>query len=117
MPREVETMSGSKKAKREGASTEACCGSDCCGPGAGCCGMPAAGCCTVEAVVSVDERGQMVLPKEVRETFHLKGGDKLAVAAWTRQDEPCCLMLLKVDALADAVRTAYGPMLKEIIRG
>ncbi|MHA1431222.1 MAG: HgcAB-associated protein HgcC, partial [Candidatus Freyarchaeota archaeon] len=25
------------------------------------------GCCKVEAIISIDERGQMVLPKEVRD--------------------------------------------------
>jgi len=28
---------------------------------------PKDGCCRVESIVSVDERGQMVLPKEIRE--------------------------------------------------
>ena len=38
-------------------------------------------CCKVEALVSVDERGQMVLPKEVRDKANIKSGDKLAVAS------------------------------------
>ena len=32
-------------------------------------------CCKVQAVVSVDERGQMVLPKEIREKAGIKAGD------------------------------------------
>ena len=38
-------------------------------------------CCQVEAVVSVDERGQMVLPKEVRARAGIKPGDKLALVS------------------------------------
>ena len=35
--------------------------------------------CKVEAVLSVDERGQMVLPKDVRQKAGIKTGDKLAL--------------------------------------
>ena len=42
-------------------------------------------CCNVEAVVSIDERGQMVLPKEIREKAGIKAGDKLAVMAMQQQ--------------------------------
>jgi len=37
------------------------------------------GCCSVESVVSVDSRGQMVLPKDIREKANISAGDKLAV--------------------------------------
>ena len=35
--------------------------------------------CRVDSLVSVDDRGQMVLPKELRDKAGIKGGDKLAV--------------------------------------
>ena len=38
-----------------------------------------AGCCKVESLISVDERGQMVLPKDLRDKAGIKPGDKLAV--------------------------------------
>ena len=34
-------------------------------------------CCKVESIVGVDERGQMVLPKEIREKAKIGAGDKL----------------------------------------
>jgi AbrB family looped-hinge helix DNA binding protein len=68
------------------------------------------GCCTVEALISVDERGQMVLPKEVRERLGLRGGDKLALATIERDGAVCCLVLTKAAALAAAVRSALGPV-------
>jgi antitoxin PrlF len=95
---------------------ERCCGPDCCGSGASCCGLPAPDCCEVDAVVSVDGRGQMVLPKEVREKFGLSADARLAVVSWKRGSEPCCLTLLKADELGEAVRRAYGPLLHEIVR-
>lgn len=39
------------------------------------------GCCKVEAIVNIDERGQMVLPKEVRDKAKIKPEDKLVLLA------------------------------------
>jgi antitoxin PrlF len=105
-----------KKTASKTPASESCCGDDCCA-GSGCCGAPAPGCCKVEAVVSLDGRGQMVLPKDVRELFGFQANEKLAVVAWRRNDTPCCLTLMKVDELAEAVRQTYGPVLREIVRG
>ncbi len=33
-------------------------------------------CCKVESLISVDERGQMVLPKELRDRANIRPGDK-----------------------------------------
>ena len=55
---------------------------NCCAPG----NMPA-GCCKVEALVSIDERGQMVLPKEARDKANIHPGDKLAVISWGKGEE------------------------------
>ena len=35
-------------------------------------------CCRVESIISVDERGQMVLPKDLRDKANIRAGDKLA---------------------------------------
>ncbi len=71
--------------------------------------------CKVESVVSVDERGQMVLPKEIREKAKIKSGDKLAVVSWEKEGKVCCLSLIKVEELAEMVKSMLGPMMKEII--
>jgi len=65
-------------------------------------------CCRVEAVVGVDERGQMVLPKEVREKAGIKAGDKLAVVMWEKAGQVCCLVLMKADKLDSPVRDLIG---------
>ena len=41
-----------------------------------CCASDMMSCCKVESIVSVDERGQMVLPKEIRERAKIGAGDK-----------------------------------------
>ena len=81
--------------------------------GEGCFG----GGCRVEAVVGVDERGQMVLPKEVRERAGITAGDKLALATWDGGDESCCILLIKAERLTGMVRDLLGPMLRDITGG
>jgi antitoxin PrlF len=71
-------------------------------------------CCKVESVVSVDERGQMVLPKDLREKANIKAGDKLAVVSWGQDGGVACLALIKVDDLSSLVRQMLGPVFKEI---
>jgi antitoxin PrlF len=72
-------------------------------------------CCKVESVVTVDERGQMVLPKDLRDKAGIKAGDKLAVVSYAGKDgKTSCLTLVKVDDLSDLVKQMLGPVFKEI---
>ena len=70
-------------------------------------------CCKVEAVVSVDERGQMVLPKELRDQAGIRPGDKLAVIVFGQPGNVSCITLVKMDQLNKLVRTMLGPIVKE----
>ena len=72
-------------------------------------------CCRVEALVSVDERGQMVLPKELREKANIRAGDKLAVTSWEKDGKVCCITLTKAEELTDMVRATLGPVMKDIM--
>ena len=72
------------------------------------------GCCKVESVVSIDDRGQMVLPKEVRERAKINAGDKLAVITMERGGEVCCISLIKAGEFEDMVKDFLGPMMKEM---
>ncbi len=74
-----------------------------------------AGCCAVEALVTVDERGQMVLPKELRSKAGIKPGDKLAVTSWEKDGEICCIALVKASNLETMVKSILGPVMKEIL--
>jgi antitoxin PrlF len=73
------------------------------------------GCCAIEALISVDERGQMVLPKDVREAAGIRPGDKLALIAWRKNGAVCCMTLIKADELRGMVRGKLGPLMKDII--
>lgn len=69
----------------------------------------------VEAVVSVDERGQMVIPKEIREKTGINAGDKLALATFEKDGKVCCISLIKVDSLSEMVKEMLGPLMKEVL--
>jgi AbrB family looped-hinge helix DNA binding protein len=71
-------------------------------------------CCKVESLVSVDERGQMVLPKDLREKANIKPGDKLAVISWEKDGATCCFTLIKADSLAGGIRDFLGPMMQDL---
>ena len=82
------------------------------------CRMPAdkkASFCKVESIISVDERGQMVLPKELRDKINISAGDKLAVISWEKDGKVCCLSLIKAENLAEMTKDLLGPMMKEAL--
>ena len=80
-----------------------------------CCTPEGTSGCRVEALVSVDDRGQMVLPKELREKANIRTGDKLAVTSWQKDGRVCCIFLTKAEELTDMVRATLGPVMKEIL--
>jgi len=67
----------------------------------------------VESVLTVDERGQMVLPKDVREKAGIRPGDKLALISWEKEGSICCLALLKVENLSGMVKDVLGPLIND----
>jgi len=71
------------------------------------------GCCTVESVVSIDERGQMVLPKEIREKAKICPGDKLVVITMEKDGKFCCLSLIKAQDFEDMVKNLLSPMMAD----
>jgi len=69
----------------------------------------------VESILSIDERGQMILPKELRTRAGIGPGDKLAVVSHEKEGEVCCISLIKVESLTEMVKGVLGPMMKDII--
>ncbi|MFQ5917963.1 MAG: HgcAB-associated protein HgcC [Candidatus Binatia bacterium] len=72
-------------------------------------------CCKVESLISVDDRGQMVLPKEIRDKAGIRAGEKLAVVSWEKDGEVCCISLVKAEDLTGMVKGLLGPMMERII--
>jgi len=73
-------------------------------------------CCKIEALVSIDDRGQMLLPKELREKANIHAGDKLAITSWGKGGRVGCIFLTKAEELSDMVRTMLGPVMKDITK-
>ena len=71
--------------------------------------------CDVESVITVDERGQMVLPKEIRDKAGIKAGEKLTIISWKKDDKICCISLIRADEFAGMVKDLLSPMFKEMI--
>jgi antitoxin PrlF len=69
---------------------------------------PGCGCYKVQALVTVDERGQMVLPKDVRQRAGIEARDKLALTTIERDGKVCCILLTKADELAQSVQSILG---------
>ncbi|MBI2210663.1 MAG: AbrB/MazE/SpoVT family DNA-binding domain-containing protein [Deltaproteobacteria bacterium] len=74
-------------------------------------------CCKVESLITVDDRGQMVLPKEIRDKAGIRAGEKLAVVSWEKDGKVCCISLVKADELTGMVKGLLGPMMEGIIAG
>ncbi len=83
------------------------------------CGAPGnkVPCCQVESVVSVDERGQMILPKEVRDRAGIKAGDKMALVSCGENEGIVCLALIRADKLSAMVKQMLGPVFQDLEKG
>ncbi len=84
--------------------------------------QPNTNCCNtncnfqVESIVRFDERGQFVMPKELREKAGLQAGDKLAVISCEDESgEVCCLTIMKTDKLQGMVQEFLGPVFEQMV--
>ena len=80
-----------------------------------CCTAENESSCKVESIISVDERGQMVLPKDLRARMGIEAGDKLVLTSWEKGGKVCCITLIKAEELVDMVKDKLGPVLKDVL--
>jgi len=74
------------------------------------CGCDVGSVYKMEALLSVDERGQMVLPKDLREKTGIRPGDKLALFTLEKEGGFCCMALVKAENLSNLVTTILKPL-------
>ncbi len=71
--------------------------------------------CQVDALITIDGRGQIVLPKDVREKADINAGDKFVVISHQSGGKGCCLFLVKADYFSETVKSTLGPLVKDIL--
>jgi AbrB family looped-hinge helix DNA binding protein len=69
--------------------------------------------CSMQSIVPIDGRGQIVLPKDIREKADLMAGDKLAVICHESDGQVCCISLIKINKFTGAVNQVLEPFLKK----
>ena len=72
-------------------------------------------CCRMDSVITVDERGQTVLPKDLREKLGILKGGKLAVITCSQGDTLCCLALVPADKLNALVKDFLEPVMPGMV--
>ena len=70
--------------------------------------------CRIDAIITIDVKGQIVLPKDLREKAKFKPNDKIAVVACEKEGEVCCIMMIKAERLAGAISQTLSPLLKGV---
>ena len=73
-------------------------------------------CCKINAIVTLDSKGQIVLPKELREKANLKPNDKLALIALEKDSKVCFIVMFKADALENPLKCMLEPVFKEVTK-
>ncbi|MFH0748520.1 MAG: HgcAB-associated protein [Candidatus Bathyarchaeota archaeon] len=69
----------------------------------------------IDAVITIDAKGQIVLPKDIREKANLRPNDKIAVVTCEQDNEVCCIMMVKAERLTGAVSQTLTSLLKGVI--
>ena len=72
--------------------------------------------CRIDAVVTMDAKGQIVIPKDLREKANFKPNKKIALVASEKDGEVCCITLIKAEKLGGAVTKTLAPLLKGITK-
>ena len=57
----------------------------------------------VEAVVTMDSKGQIVLPKGLRVRAGFKPNEKIGLISFEKEGEVCCIIMIKAESLGAAV--------------
>ena len=58
----------------------------------------------IDAVVTVDAKGQVVIPKSLREKAGFETNGKIAILSLEKDGKFCCLLMIKAEKLDEAVK-------------
>jgi AbrB family looped-hinge helix DNA binding protein len=62
----------------------------------------------------MDVKGQIVLPKDLREKANMKPNEKIALIACEQNGAVCCIMMIKAEKLVGAVTQTLSPLIKGV---
>lgn len=72
-------------------------------------------CCHVEGVVTVDSKGQIVLPKSLRDDMEIQEKDKLIVVSMKDKGKINSISLFKARTMDNMVKIMLKPVMKTIL--
>ena len=67
----------------------------------------------VEAVLTIDARGQIVIPKDVRIRAGINDGDKLVLVSQRNGERICCISIVSANAFSDKMPGLIQSLLSE----
>lgn len=70
---------------------------------------------SIEAIISCDDRGSLVLPKEIRKRLKIESGEKLALLNIKSEDGDFLLTLIRANSLENLIKNYLTPVMKDII--
>ncbi len=67
-----------------------------------------AGSCYVEAIISMDDRGQIVIPKNIRDKLGFTSSEKLVLISWTKNNKVESVSIMRNDVFSEIVNNYYN---------
>jgi antitoxin PrlF len=68
--------------------------------------------CSIESILTLDDRGQFVLPKEIRDRAGIKPGERMVLVSWAKTDGAIsCFTLMKADNLDRPIQAYLAPIM------
>ncbi|HEX2947197.1 MAG TPA: AbrB/MazE/SpoVT family DNA-binding domain-containing protein [Clostridia bacterium] len=66
------------------------------------------GSCCVEAIISMDDRGQIVIPKNIRDKLGLTSSEKLVLISWTKSNKVESVSIMRNDVFSEIINNYYN---------
>lgn len=67
----------------------------------------------MEYILTVNERGQIILQEDVRERVDIKPRDKLALISWEKRGSMYCLAYMKTENLSGMIKEVQTPLMND----
>ncbi len=72
--------------------------------------------CKIEAIVSIDRRGQIILPEGLRDKSNIHTGEKLVVICSKEYGRDCHIFLVKEEYFGELFTNVFDIYLKKLLK-